>query len=118
MKLLAGLVLTAAIASPVHADAVDAEKFLGWFETLANNVVADQDSCPKMATDINKSVDDNKDLVAAAQKAHAAGQQFTQAQMQRMMAAGTKIAQAVVAKCAQDKGVKAAITRLPGPHAK
>jgi hypothetical protein len=118
MKLVSALLLTAALAAPARADAVDFDKFLAWFDGLANTVVADQNDCTKLATDVNKSIDDNKATVDAAQKAHEQGKQLNPDQRNRLMAVGKKIGQAVAVKCAQDKGVQAAIERLPGPHRK
>ena len=118
MKLFSSLLLTVALtvglATHARADGIDAEKFLSWFEKLADTVVADQNDCAKMSSDIIKSVDDNKAMIDAAQQAHKNGQQFTGDQAKRMAMAGQKIAQAVVAKCAQDANVKAAMGRLPG----
>ncbi len=115
MKLFSSLLVTVVLATSVRADTVDAEKFLSWFEKLADTVVADQNDCPKLTADINKSVDDNKAMLQAAQQAHANGQQLTGDQVKRMAAAGQKIAQAVIGgKCGQDKGVQAAMGRLPG----
>ncbi|HEY1815768.1 MAG TPA: hypothetical protein VGG74_25640 [Kofleriaceae bacterium] len=114
MKLFSALLVTAALATPVRADTFNIETFLSWFDKLADNAVADQNDCAKMAADINKSVNDNQALIQAAQQAHKNGQQFTQAQLKRVMTDGQKIAQAMVAKCAQDQGVQAAIKRLPG----
>jgi hypothetical protein len=116
MKLFSSLLLTCALATSAHADTIDVDKFLGWFDTLADTAVADQNDCGKLATDMNKSIDDNKAMIDAAQKAHAAGQTLTQAQTQRLMAAGKKIAGAVIVKCKDDAGVHGAIARLPGPH--
>jgi ABC-type sugar transport system ATPase subunit len=118
MKVFSSLLLTVALtvglATPARADAADAEKFVSWIEKLADTVTADQNDCPKMAADINKSVDDNKAMLDAAALAHKNGQQLSGDQAKRMAAAGQKLAQAVVAKCAQDAGVKASIGRLPG----
>ena len=121
MKVFSVLILTAALtlglATPARADGAVVEKFLSWFEKLADSVVADQNDCSKMVVDINKSVDDNKALIDAAQQAHKNGAQFTGDQLKRIMTAGQRIAQAVVAKCAQDKQVQAAMGRLPrGPQ--
>jgi hypothetical protein len=114
MKLFSVLLTVAALSTVARADSFNVESFLSWFDKLANTVVADQNDCAKMSTDITKSVDDNKALIDAAQQAHKNGQQFTQDQLKRVMADGQKIAQAVVAKCAQDQGVQAAMKRLPG----
>jgi hypothetical protein len=116
MKLFSSLLLTCALATSASADTFSADSFLGWFDKLADTAVADQNDCSKMSVDMNKSVDDNKAMLDAAQKAHAGGQTFTQAQTQRMMAAGKKIAGAVIVKCKDDAAVHAAIARLPGPH--
>ena len=114
MKLLSTVCLTLALATTAHADTFDTSKFLAWFDTLANTVVADQNDCPKMATDINKSIDDNKAMLDQAQAAHAAGQQLPPADVQRMRDSVKKMSTAIAVKCGHDDGVQAAIKRMPG----
>lgn len=121
MKLFSGLLLVTMLASSTvaHADdAADAERFVSWFEKLTDQVVADQTNCPKVAADINTSVDANKDLMDTAKKAVAAGKHMSKPQMDRFMAAGQKMGQALAAKCGNDKDVQAAIGRLPNKHGK
>ena len=102
--------------SAARADSLKAEDFIAWMEKLADTTVADQNDCSKMAHDVNKSVDDNKALIQAAQEAHAKGEKLSGDQLNRMIAAGKKMGQAIAAKCAQDKSVHAALARLPSQH--
>jgi hypothetical protein len=118
MKLLAGLVITAALASPARADKGDVEKFLTWFDGFASTAVADQQNCPKMGTDLNKSIDDNKPLLDAIAKAMQNGDEVPDGTQQRMADTGKKVANAVAVKCSKDENVQGAIHRLPGRHLK
>ena len=121
MKLFAALLVTLTLSLPTVAradDAADLERFVSWFEKLADQVTADKTDCTKVATDINTSIDSNKDLMDKAKAARAAGKQMPKPQMDRMIAAGQKMGQALGAKCGNDKGVQAAVQRLPGPKHK
>ena len=89
----------------------DMKKFLAFFDKIVDTVVADQDKCPKMATDINALIDANQDVLAIAKKyanskkkMPAEMQKHMQEQMQRMMPG--------LQKCGTDKSVQAAFTRL------
>ena len=63
----AALCLSAGVA---RADAAaDIDKFNKWFDGFADLAVADQNNCPKMGKDLNKSLDDNKAIVDAATRA-------------------------------------------------
>jgi hypothetical protein len=119
MKLFSGLLVTLALSTSAFADATvssaDGEKFITWFSSLADTAVADQNDCVKMAGDINASVAANKDLIDKANAAMKAGQRLSQDQLQRVMQIAQKFAQAVVAKCAQDKNVQAAMQTIPRP---
>jgi hypothetical protein len=73
--------------------------------------VADKDSCPKMGSDLNALIDANKDLLASAQKAKAAGKQLPPDAVQHMKDSFPKIGGAMM-NCASDANVKSAIQRL------
>jgi hypothetical protein len=116
MKLFSALLVTVALTT--SAFAADFDTFMKWFNGLADQVVADQNDCVKMANDINASVAANKAMIDKAKANIQAGQKLTQDQMQRVMQAGQRLAQAIAAKCAQDKNVQAAVMNLPGPRHK
>jgi len=120
IKIVSAVVLSLCLMPAVARadDSADLERFVGWFEKLADQVTADKDNCGKIASDINTSVDSNKELMDKAKAARAAGKQMPKEQMNRVMAAGQKIGQAIAAKCGNDKGVHDAMAHLPGPHQK
>ncbi|HEX4449705.1 MAG TPA: hypothetical protein VH143_02490 [Kofleriaceae bacterium] len=116
MKLAIAIVLlTAGIA---RADsAADVDKFLKWFDGFADLAQADQASCPKMGTDLNKSIDDNKPILDGAKRAMDSGDEIPGDAAQHMIDTGKRLA-AAVQKCKSDAGVIHALTRLPGRNAK
>jgi hypothetical protein len=120
MKLVASLVFVAltAFTAKAHADAATVEKFLAWFDGFANTAVADQQNCPKMGTDLNKSIDDNKALLDTITKAMQNGDEVPDGTQQHMADTGKKVAAAVAVKCTKDENVQGAIHRLPGRHLK
>jgi hypothetical protein len=112
----AALCLSAGIA---RADAAaDVDKFNVWFDGFADLAVADQNNCPKMGTDLNKSLDDNKAIVDAARKAMDSGEDIPGDAAQHMIETNKRLSAAVKAKCSQEAGVVHAMTRLPGRNKK
>jgi hypothetical protein len=91
----------------------DTKRFLAFWDKLVDTVVADKDNCPKMGTDLSALIDANKDLLAAAQKARAAGKQLPADAAQHMKDTATRFANGVMG-CAKDASVKAAMQRLSG----
>lgn len=130
MKLMRMVCIAGALAlgvSTASADKVappaenpDVQAFLKFFDNLADTVVADKADCAKMATDVNKSIDDNKALLEKAKAAQASGKQLPPDVRNHMMATGKRMAAAMMEKCDKDPAVKAAFDRLPkhGPPAK
>lgn len=117
MKLLACAVALL-VSSSAFADTVskaDGDKFVAFFDKLADTVVADKADCAKMAGDVNASIDANKAVLDAAKQAMKSGKKMPDDMRQHVMAAGKRIAQAEAEKCSGDKAVQAAIGRLPGP---
>jgi hypothetical protein len=102
---------TAAPKKAPEADAGDVKKFLAFFDKIVDAVVADKDSCPKMATDVNKIIDSNKALLDMAKKAEADGKTLPDDAKKHMMDSATKMAPAMQ-KCQADKDVQAAFMRL------
>jgi hypothetical protein len=117
MKLVAAvLVLATSIA---RADsAADVDKFLVGLDSFADLAVADQNACPKMGIDLNKSIDDNKPILDAAKRAMASGDDIPGDAAQHMTDTNKRLSAAVRAKCSADAGVTHAISRLPGRNAK
>ncbi len=117
MRVCCALVLAGSVA---HAGDDDISKFLAFFDKVADTVVADKDDCAKMAKDVNKLIDDNQAVLEAAKKAQASGKQLPPDVRSHMMETGKRMSAAMMEKCSNDAGVKAAFDRLPkhGPPAK
>jgi hypothetical protein len=122
VKLFLALVLAVATSTTVRADPpkdggsevakADADKFLAFFDKLADMVVADKADCTKMAGDVNKHIDANADLIKKGQEAKAKGQKLPKAAMDHMMETTKKMAGALQEKCMNDKGVQTAMERM------
>ena len=95
-----------------EAPAADVEKFLVWFDKLVDIAVVNKDDCTKMATGLNAHIDSAKALLDAAAEAQAKGQKLPDAARERMMKSAGKLMGAMQ-KCGNDKGVQAALQRLP-----
>jgi hypothetical protein len=116
MKLAIAFVL--ALGGIARADsAADVDKFLRWFDGFADLATADQNACPKMGTDLNKSIDDNKPILDGAKRAMDSGDEIPGDAAQHMVDTGKRLA-AAVQKCKSDSGVTHALTRLPGRNNK
>lgn len=119
MKLLLGLIVLplALLAGPgklALADDVsqaDADKFVAFFNKFVDTIVADKDNCPKMATDINKLIDANTDLLKKANEARKAGKKLPQSAEDKMKDGFKKVGDAMT-KCGNDKGVQTALERM------
>lgn len=111
------LLLSAGIArADTTITSADAQKWLAFFDKIVDTAVADQDSCPKMAKDINALIDANKDLLDKAAKAQSEGKKLP-ADAQKHMEDGAKKMMPAFQKCGKDKDVGAAFKRLPhGQH--
>ena len=107
VTLLLGLGARAARAD----EAADMKKFMAFFDKIVDTVVADQDSCPKMATDLNKVIDANKDVLEMAKK-YADSKKKMPPEMQKHMQEQVGRMMPGIQKCGQDKGVQAAFARL------
>jgi|HubBroStandDraft_6_1064221.scaffolds.fasta_scaffold305302_3 hypothetical protein len=120
MKLaLAALVIFAGIAGIARADATaDVDAFIKWFDTFTDTAVADQNDCPKMGKDLNKSIDDNKPLLDAASRAMASGDEIPGDAAEHIADTNKRLSAAVHTKCNADAGVTHAMVRLPGRNKK
>ncbi len=105
-------------AAPAPSQA-DIDKWLAFFDTIVDKVVADKDDCVKMAKDVNTVIDANKDLIAKASEAAKSGMKLPKSATDHMMASAQKMGPAMQ-KCSADKGVNDAFARLDvgGSHAK
>ena len=94
----------------------DMKKFMAFFDKIVDTVVKDQDSCPKMATDINALIDANKDVLEMAKK-YANSKKEMPPEMKKHMQDQIGRMMPGIQKCGRDKGVQAAFQRLDvGPH--
>ena len=66
-------------AAAPEVSQADAEKFLVFFNKLVDTVVANKDDCTKLAAGINGVIDGNKDMIAKANEAKAAGKKLPKA---------------------------------------
>lgn len=101
-------------APPKPADevsAADIQPFIAFIDKLVEVVVADKDSCPKMAADVNKLIDDNAELMKKAAAAKAAGKQMPKDAKDHMVASMGKMAPGMQ-KCGTDKDVQKAFGRM------
>jgi hypothetical protein len=89
----------------------DAHKFLVFFDKLVDTVVADKDSCPKMATDLNHLIDANKAIMEMAKKAAAEHKDLPKDAKDHMMTSVKRMVPAMQ-KCGNDPKVQAAFGRL------
>jgi hypothetical protein len=60
-------------------------RWITFFDKLVAVVVADQQECDKMASDVTTLIDANRDVIAIAQRAHAAGQKLPEEAQQHMI---------------------------------
>ncbi len=93
------------------ASSDDVKKFLAFFDKLVDTVVADKDSCPKMAKDVNALIDANQAVLEMAKKAKESGKQLPDDAKQHMMESAKRMMPAMQ-KCGNDKDVNAAFQRL------
>ena len=118
MKALLGLLVLALLAIPgklaFAADEIsqaDADKFMVFFDKFIDTIVADKDNCPKMATDLNKLIDANADLLKKASEAQKSGKKLPKASEDHMKESSKKIGDSMN-KCGADKGVQSALDRM------
>ena len=89
----------------------DVHKFLAFWDKLVDTVVADKDSCPKMATDVNKLLDANAELLKQAKAAADQGKKLPKAAEDHVMEGVNKLLGGMM-KCKDDKAVMKAFDRL------
>ena len=99
------------IASAEEMSAAETKKWITFFDKLVDTVVKASGTCEKMATDVSKLIDANKDAVAVARGAHAAGRRLPQSAQQHMME-GVKKMVPGLNRCGNDDKVRAAFAKL------
>lgn len=122
MKLHRALFLAVAFASatasaqpdkqaPAEVTPSDAKAWVALFDQIVDTVVANRESCPKMASGIHTLVDTNQPTIAIARDAKAKGKRLPAAAM-RAMAEGAQRMIAALDKCGRDESVADAFKRL------
>jgi hypothetical protein len=110
-----GLFLLAALgvaSAAARADeASDVRSFVAFFGEVTNVLVADKDSCSKMASDLNAVFDANRRVLEAAKKAREEGKKLP-AEAQKRIIEDTARWGPALQKCSTDQGVQAALTRM------
>jgi hypothetical protein len=91
--------------------AAEAEKVLAFFKQFSAAIIANKDSCPKMAVAINGVIDKNKDFIAKANAMKAEGKKLPKATEEKMGEEMKAMIPAVM-KCKDDKDVNAAMQRM------
>ncbi len=91
----------------------DAEKFLVFFNKIADTMVANKDDCTKLAASLNGLIDANGDLLKKANESKASGKKLPKALEDKMMAR-VKDMMPAMQKCQNDKGVMDAMKRMDG----
>lgn len=96
-----------------EAPAADVAKFLALFDKIVDAVVTDKDDCKKMARDVSAVIDQNKDVIATANKLRKENKKLP-AEAEKHVIAGTqKMVPAMAAKkCSEDADVQAAFKKL------
>ena len=122
MKLVTVVVLAlAAIAMPALADEPkqapaevtpsEAKAWLELFDKVVDAVVANKEDCTKMASSINKLVDENQQTIAMARDAKAKGKKLPASAQQHMLDGARRMV-AALDKCGKDEQVGLAFKRI------
>ncbi len=127
MKLIRTLTLTLALAtsvSPAFADdakkpapadtnvsKADVDKFLAFFDSLVDKIVANKDSCPNMATAVNAHIDANMEMIKKSAEMKAKGMTLPKDAQDHMMTSVKKMMGAMQ-KCGNDPDVQKAFQRM------
>jgi hypothetical protein len=114
MVCISGVLALGAGVAHAQLSKDDGDKFLAFFDKLADTVVADQADCAKMGTDMTKMIDDNKAILDKVNEARKSGKPMPSDVREHVMATSRKMAPSLQ-KCKDDKNVSAAMKKLPGP---
>ena len=116
LQILSILVLLGGIAAAEketreEVSSADATRLEEFFKKFVDTVIANKDSCPKMATEVSKVIDANIETVKMANAAKKANKKLPKATEEKMMAKVKEMMPAMQ-KCGSDKDVKAAIAKM------
>ncbi|MCX5740937.1 MAG: hypothetical protein NT062_00395 [Proteobacteria bacterium] len=100
-----------------EVDAANVTKWLAFFDQVVDVVVANKDTCDKMATDLDGLFTRNVDLIKIANEAKAKGMKLPKDAQDHMMTGIKKMGPAMQA-CMKNEKVKAAFARFDGKDAK
>ena len=98
--------------------AADAEKFLAFFNKFADVMVANKDDCTKMATGLNKLIDQSQAMIKMANDSKSSGKRLPKAVEDKMMKRVMSDIAPAMQKCQGDQGVMDAMKRMDGGGAK
>ncbi|MFT3698321.1 MAG: hypothetical protein QM831_34580 [Kofleriaceae bacterium] len=90
----------------------DINRWVAFYDKLVDLVVADQNNCVQMATDINAHIDANQQLVADAKKWKTSGHDLPKDVKDKLQKNVTDVMTPAMRKCGSDKSVIAAMERL------
>ena len=118
MKTLLALVLLAgaALAQPPaktadEMPASDVARWMSFFDKLVTAVVANEADCDKMAGDVSKTIDQNRQAIVVAKQARDANKKLPIAAQQKMLD-GVKKMGPGIQKCGERDNVKVAFSKL------
>ena len=121
MRLVVLLLLLVTGAVPAFADGkkpkaeqiaqADADKYLAFFNKLTDAIIANKDTCPRMASAMNTVIDANQEIIKKVAEAQAAGKRLPKAAEEKM-AARTREMIPAMNKCGNDGDVKAALKKI------
>jgi 2-oxoglutarate dehydrogenase complex dehydrogenase (E1) component-like enzyme len=97
----------------VEVSKADADRFMAFFNKLIDILVATQDDCAKMTTQLNAHLDANAALVKEMNSPENKNKDIPKEYKDKMNARVKKeMMPALQKKCIQDKGVQAAMERM------
>lgn len=97
--------------APAEVTPSEAYAWVSLFEKVVDTVVANKDSCPRMAHDLHEVVDANQETIKIARDAKAKGKQLPSEARLRMLD-GMRRMMAALDKCGRDEQVAAAFKRI------
>ena len=93
----------------------DVTNWLGFFDELVATVVADQNACEKMATDVSAVIDRHHDSLRVARQARLKHEKLPEAAQQHMLD-GVKRMGPGIENCGNNDHVKQAFSKLDTEH--
>lgn len=104
-------------ATPITPEmsSADVTNWLGFFDELVATVVADQNTCEKMATDVSAVIDRHHDSLRVARRARLRHEKLPEAAQQHMLD-GVKRMGPGIENCGNNDHVKQAFSKLDTEH--